>query len=189
MAINLDLLHRITEDELVRLSAYNPGYQFERTVEGRLMVSPAGGESGRQRMEVAGQLYAWNARTPGGVVFDSSTGFRLPDGSCLSPDASWIARSRWHALSPTDQNGLVPLCPHVMFEVRSPSDRRTQLQTKMQQYMQNGATLAVLVDPEHPDVEVYRPQRERELHREASEIALDPELPGFRLVLNSVWRV
>ena len=189
MAINLDLLHRITDDELVRLTAYNPGYQFERTAEGRLMVSPTGGESGRQSMEVAGQLYAWNARTQEGVVFDSSTGFHLPDGSCLSPDAAWIARSKWQALSPTEQNGLVPLCPPVVFEVRSPSDTLTQLQAKMQQYIQNGAALGVLIDPEHHNVEVYRPQKERELFQEASDIALDPELPGFQLVLDRVWQV
>ncbi len=34
MAIHSDLPHHITDDELVRLSAYNPGYQFERTTGG-----------------------------------------------------------------------------------------------------------------------------------------------------------
>ncbi len=188
MAIHLDLLHHITDDELVRLSAHNPGYQFERTAEGRLLVSPTGGESGRQSMEVAGQLYVWNVRIQGGIVFDSSTGFHLPDGSCLSPDASWISRNRWQVLSPADQTGLVPLCPDAVFEVGSPSDTLAHLQAKMRQYIQNGAALGVLVDPEHHDVEVYRPGREPELHSGASEIALDPELPEFRLVLNGIWQ-
>jgi len=83
MAILLDLLRPVTDEELLRLSERNPGYQFERTADGRLMVSPTGMEGGRRSLEVAYQLRRWNERTGQGVVFDSSTGFRLPDGSVV----------------------------------------------------------------------------------------------------------
>lgn len=62
------------------LSERNPGYRFERMAKEELVVSPAGGESGRRSMAVAGQLWAWNERRGLGVAFDSSTGFSLPDG-------------------------------------------------------------------------------------------------------------
>ena len=90
MGVRLDLLHQVTDDELLRLSRRNPVWQFERNAEGELVMSPAGGESGYRSAEVLLQLGVWNRRHGLGVMFDSSTGFNLPDGSCLSPDAAWV---------------------------------------------------------------------------------------------------
>ncbi len=98
VAVVIDLLRVPTDEELLELSERNPGYQFERTADGRLVVSPTGMESGRRSGEVFRQLSMWNHRLRAGVVFDSSTGFRLPDGSLLSPDASWARRERWEAI-------------------------------------------------------------------------------------------
>ncbi|BDG59798.1 hypothetical protein caldi_08880 [Caldinitratiruptor microaerophilus] len=187
VAIRLDLLRPVTDEELMRLSERNPGYQFERTAEGRLVVTPTGGESGRLSMEVAGQLHAWNKRTGLGVVFDSSTGFRLPDGSLLSPDAAWLPRGRWEALTREERKGFVPLCPEAVFEVRSPSQTADELREKMRAYLSNGARIAVLVDPYERAVEVYRPEREPERHANPPRVALDPELPGFALDLEPVF--
>jgi Uma2 family endonuclease len=58
-------------------------------------VSPTGGESGRVRAEVLGQLYRWNEEKGLGVVFDAATGFRLPDGAVFSPDAAFVRKERW----------------------------------------------------------------------------------------------
>ena len=84
----LDLARPVSEEELRRLSELNPGYQWERSPEGRLWVSPTGGESGRRSLQLAYQLARWNDERGLGVVFDSSTGFKFPDGSILSPDAA-----------------------------------------------------------------------------------------------------
>ncbi len=181
MAIQLDLLTEATDDALLRLSQRNPGYRFERTAEGRVLVSPTGGESGRRSGEVFAQLHQWNGRAARGVVFDSSTGFNLPDGSCRSPDAAWVQRARWEALSGAERRRFPPLCPDAAFEVRSESDSLADLRTKMRSYLQNGARLAVLVDPEARAVEIYRPEREPERHAGGGPVALDPELPGFSL--------
>ncbi|GBD09253.1 hypothetical protein HRbin22_01503 [Candidatus Thermoflexus japonica] len=187
MGIRLDLLHRVTDEELRELSERNPGYQFERTADGRLIVTPTGLESGRRSGEVFGQLREWNRRTRSGVVFDSSTGFRLPDGSLFSPDASWVARERWEALSPEEREGFVPLCPDVVFEVRSASQGVGELREKMGVYMANGARLGVLIDPYGRVVEVYRPGGRVERYEGVERIALDPELPGFVLELGPVF--
>ena len=157
MGIRLDLLHRVTDEELWELSERNPGYQFERTADGRLLVTPTGGESGRRSGEVIYQLEHWNRRTRLGVVFDSSTGFRLPDGSLFSPDASWVRRERWEALSREEREGFVPLCPDAVFEVRSASQSLGELREKMTVYLANGARLGVLIDPYRKAVEIYRP--------------------------------
>jgi Uma2 family endonuclease len=183
VAITLDLLRRVTDQELAALSARNPGYQFERTPEGRLVVSPTGSEGGRRSGNLFGQLWLWNERDHTGVTFDSSAGFNLPDGSCRSPDASWVRRDRWESLSPEQRQGFAPLCPDVVFEVRSRSDTLTELQDKVRRYVENGALLAVLVDPDAQSVELYRPGRGPERCAGADQVSLAPELPGFSLDL------
>ncbi len=187
MSVTLDLLRPVTDEELMLLSERNPGYQFERAADGRLLVSPTGGESGRRGAEVLRQLGSWNQRTGLGVVFDSSTGFRLPDGSVLSPDASWVVRERWEALSREEQEGFAPLCPDAVFEIRSASQTVQELREKMQAYLRNGARIGVLVDPYARTVEVYRPGQGVARHEDAALVALDPELPGFELETGPVF--
>ncbi len=187
VAIKLDLVRRVTDEELLALSQRNPGYQFERSADGRLVVSPTGGESGRRSAEVLRQLSNWNARTGLGYVFDPSTGFKLPDGALLSPDASWVRRARWEALAREAREGFPPLCPDVVFEVRSASNPLAELREKMQSYLANGAQLAVLIDPEGHAVELYRPGREGDRHEEAVRVILEPELPGFTLELAPIF--
>ncbi len=187
MAVVIGLLRVPTDEELLELSERNPGYQFERTADGRLVVSPTGGVSGRRSGEVFGQLREWNSRTGAGVVFDSSTGFRLPDGSVLSPDASWVRRERWEAVPREEREGFLPLAPDAAFEVRSRHQSQEELREKVHVYLRNGARIAVLVDPYARVVEVYRPGREVEVYREAERVALGPELPGFELELRPVF--
>lgn len=179
MAIHLQWDHVLTDRELLSLSARNPGVRFERTAEGRLVVSPTGSESGRMSAEVVGQLRDWNRRTALGVVFDSSTGFVFPDGSCRSPDASWLDRQRWNALSAEVREGFAPVCPEAVFEVRSRSDSLTELQAKMRAYLANGARIAVLVDAGAESVEVHRADGGVRTHNGREGVPLDPELPGF----------
>ena len=184
----MDLIRNITDHELLCLSKHNPGYQFERTPEGMVVVSPTGGDSGWRSGEVFLQLGIWNRQSRRGIVFDSSTGFNLPDGSCRSPDAAWVQRERWESLSSHQRQGFPPLCPDVTFEVRSEFDLLTDLRAKMQVYIRNGARLAVLVDPQAPAVEIYRPAKESERYQGVAAVALDPELPGFSLDIQEIFR-
>ncbi len=187
MAIRIDVLHPVTDEELRALSERNPGYQFERTAEGRLVVAPVGSEGGVRSGEVFGQLRDWSRAARRGVVFDSSTGFNLPNGACRSPDASWVPQARWDALSPAQRQGFAPLCPDAVFEVRSTSDTIAELRAKMREYMDNGARLGVLIDCEGAAVEVHRPGGDPERHGDVASVALDPELPGFALDLGAIF--
>jgi Uma2 family endonuclease len=186
VAIRIDVLHPVTDEELRALSERNPGYQFERTAEGRLVVAPVGTEGGARSGEVFGQLRDWNRGARLGLVFDASTGFNLPNGACRSPDAAWVAQARWDALSLAQRQGFAPLCPDAVFEVRSRSDTLAELRAKMREYMDNGARLGVLIDCEGGAVEVYRPGADPERHGDVAAVALDPELPGFVLDLRAI---
>jgi Uma2 family endonuclease len=117
----------------------------------------------------------------------ADTGFHLPDGALLSPDASWIQRERWESLAREEREGFVPLCPDAVFEVRSAAQNRRELQDKMHAYVRNGARIAVLVDPYRRAVEVYRPGRDYEVYEDPEGVRLDPDLPGFELDLRPVF--
>ena len=184
MAITLRETHEITDEELRELSRRNPGYQLERDAEGRLVVTPAGGESGRRTAEVLGQLRDWAREARNGPVFDSSTGFKLPDGSVRSPDAAWVREDRWRALTEDQRETFPPLCPDAVFEIRSRSDLIDDLRAKMQSYIQNGAAVGLLIDPYDRIAEVYRCSSTT--GSSYDRISLEPELPGFALDLNAL---
>ena len=138
-------------------------------------------------MELGYQLTRWNRDRSTGVTFDSSTGFRLPDGSVLAPDASWVWLERWEMLTPGERKGFAPLCPDAVFEIRSESDRRVDLRMKMIAYLKNGARLAVLIDPEQRTAETHRPDATSQLFEDLTAVEFDPELPGFVLDLRPIF--
>lgn len=187
MAITLKQPRPMTDQDLLELSRLNPGYQFERDAKGELIVTPTGSEAGRRSARLTQQLTNWADQHGGGFIFDASTGFGLPDGSILAPDASWIRRDRWEALSVEQREGFAPLCPDAVFEVRSKSNTLRELREKMRAYLANGAHLGVLIDPDSRTVEVYRSRQEPVVLADPATVALDPELPGFALELAPIF--
>lgn len=121
------------------------------------------------------------------MSFDSSAGFTLPDGAIRSPDASWVRRERWESLTKEDQEGFAPLCPDLVIELRSPTDRLTDIKEKMAEYIENGARLGFLIDPFERRVHIYRPSKDTEVVDDAEGIVGEPELPGFVLSLRDLW--
>lgn len=178
----------LTEDQFFELCQINDELRIERNAAGELLIMPpAGGGTSHRNADITGQLWAWATRDGTGVVFDSSAGYRLPNGAVRSPDASWVVRERWDRASAEQREKFAPLCPDFVVELRSPSDRLRDLQAKMAEYIANGARLAWLVDPIRRRIEVYRPGAPVEqLHRPDS-VAGDPVLPGFVLDLRPIW--
>jgi Uma2 family endonuclease len=178
---------RLSDDELFELCARNRELRIERTAEGELIVmSPTGGETGRRNFQFIAQLGLWVARDGTGVGFDSSTGFLLPNGAERAPDAAWIRRDRWDALTPEQRRKFVPLCPDFVVELRSPSDSLPELQAKMEEYVACGARLGWLVDVEGARAWVYRPGRPVEIVERVQKLAGDPELPGLVLDVEAI---
>jgi Uma2 family endonuclease len=129
----------------------------------------------------------WTEEDGRGYAFDSNTGFSLPDGSMLSPDASWVLASRWNTLTEEQKDSYSPICPEFVIELRSPSDRLPDLQAKMQAWIANGAELAWLVDPVRKVVEIYRPGQKVEVQDGHSAAYGEGSVGGFVLELGRVW--
>jgi Uma2 family endonuclease len=167
----------------------NPDLRIERNVQGEIVVMPpAGLESSGRNADVTAQLMVWAVRDGRGRAFDSSAGFSLPDGSILSPDASWVSHEALHRFSPKQLKEFFPLCPEFLVEVRSPSDNLTECKRKMEQWIANGAELAWLIDGDAQTVYVYRRNRSPQTYREITELAGEGPVLGFVLQLNAIWR-
>lgn len=179
---------RLDSDELAAFCADNPSMRIEQTAEGELIIMPpTGGRTGNRNVALSTQLHLWVKQASTGVDFDSSTGFQLPNGATRSPDASWLKRERWDALSTEQQDRFVPLCPDFVVEIRSPSDNLDVLKAKLEEYMDCGSMLGWLIDPVEGRAYVYRPDREVEELDAPTELCGDPELPGFALDLTEIW--
>ncbi len=187
MAISLRLAAPPGDDEILDLSNRNPAFQFERSGAGELIVTPTGGEGARRDLALGYQLYGWAEADSSGVAFGSAAGFRLPDGSLLSPDASWVRGDRWGAISPREREGFPPVCPDAVFEIASESDSLPGLRQKMRTYLANGARLAVLIDPQHRMVEVYLPDREVQIYDSPPSVSLNVVLRGFVVDLAPIF--
>jgi Uma2 family endonuclease len=176
-----------SEDEFFRFCAANRDLRIERTANGEIVVmSPAGGYSGYRGMEVAQQLGAWAKTDKTGIAFDSSAGFRLPNGAMRSPDAAWVRLSRLQGLTHREKEQFIPLCPDFVIEVASPSDTISALREKMREYVQTGLRLGWLILPASKQVEVYTPSDVRVLES-PSTLSGDSVLPGFTLELALIW--
>lgn len=148
----------MTDQEFFKFCLENAGLRIERNSNLEIIImSPVSTLSGLHSSEVFGQLYQWNAKDRNGVVFDSSTGFTLPDRSVFSPDASWISNEKWKTLSEEDKNKFAPLCPEFVIEVRSKSDNLEDLKKKMSVWIANGTHLAWLIDPVDKISYTFRP--------------------------------
>ena len=179
---------RVSDEELMRFSEQNKPFKIERNKEGDLVImTPVGGIGGTHENYVAAMFFNWSEQDARGIAFGPNTGFNLPDGSCLSPDAGWLPLGRWAALSPQQQAGYPPLCPDFLIELRSKTDSRRVLEAKMQTWLENGAKLAWLVDPIAGNATIYRPGQTPETLDRPEVVKGEAPVDGFELRCARLW--
>ena len=181
---------RLGEDQFFDFCQANRELRIERTAEGDCQImAPTGGETGCRNSRLVAQLSVWADRDGSGVVFDSSSGFILPNGATRSPDVSWVKKSRLATLSPQQKKRFLPLCPDFVIELRSPTDSINVLQDKMLEYIANGASLGWLIDPETKQVQVYQPEQAVIVSDNPLFVSTDDVARGFNLELTKIWDV
>jgi Uma2 family endonuclease len=187
ITLNLKPAIHLTDEQFYQLCQANRDVRFERTAEGELIVMPpTGGETGDRNSEMNFQLRGWNRQTRLGKTFDSSTGFKLPNGADRSPDAAWVRLERWEALTPEQRQKFPPLAPDFVIELRSATDDLKPLRAKMQEYRDNGVRLGWLIDPQRRIVEIYRLGTDVEVLQSPTTLSGEDVLPGFVMDLSEI---
>jgi Uma2 family endonuclease len=178
----------VSDAEFEALCRDNENVRFERTKEGAIRMNPpAGGWTSSGNAEISFQLSSWWSTRGSGRVFDSSGGFRLADGSTLSPDASYVSEERLKKLPKGALRSFPQVCPDFVIELLSESDTLDGLQAKMQDWMANGAQLGWLIDAYERQVFVFRPGKASECVKGA-QLAGEGLVEGFVLNLPRVWK-
>ncbi|WP_414618912.1 Uma2 family endonuclease [Calothrix sp. CCY 0018] len=179
---------KFTDEEFEQIVQFNKELRLELTAEGKLIImSPTGGETGNRNFDLIGQIWFWSRRNKLGKAFDSSTGFKLPNGATRSPDASWIKMERWDALTPQQRKKYLPLCPDFAVELVSESDDVEDTRKKMQEYIENGLRLGWLINPKDKQVEIYRAGKEVEVLNSPTSLSGEDVLEGFILDLEVIF--
>ena len=183
---------RLTPEQFELVCAENREAVLELTADGRVIaLTPTGSETGSRNGELFFQLKLYAKLSGEWKVFDSSTGFRLPDGSVVSPDASLLRLERWQALSPEERRSFSPLCPDLVVELASPSDEGPRglsaLRQKMAAYRANGARLGWLLLPDEQAVEVWSASGSPQRLASVDVLDAGAEFPGLQLQLAEIW--
>ncbi|MBD1806931.1 Uma2 family endonuclease [Microcoleus sp. FACHB-SPT15] len=188
LTLQLPPVLKLTDEQFEQLAAANRELRLELTAKGELIIMPpTGGETGERNFELDGQLWYWNRQTRLGKAFDSSTGFRLPQGATRSPDVAWIRMERWDALTAAQRKKFLPLCPDFAVELVSETDDVEETRTKMQEYVDNGLRLGWLINPRTRQVEIYRPNQAVEVLQSPATLSGEEVLPGFVLDLQPIF--
>jgi Uma2 family endonuclease len=178
----------MTDEQFFALCQLNRDYRIERNAKGELIIMPpTGSETGNRNAKLTQQLGNWTDDNGTGINFDSSTGFKLPNGADRSPDAAWMRLEKWNAIPQEQRIRFAPVAPDFVVEIRSQSDQLQSLQDKLQEYIDNGVKLGWLIDRKNHRVYIYRPQIEVECLENPTTVIGDPVLPGFILQMNTIW--
>jgi Uma2 family endonuclease len=178
----------MTDEQFAEFCSEHPDLFLEMSAEGELIVMPPKYTlTACRHRAILTQLDRWAQLDGRGGVAGSGCVFVLPNGARLAPDAAWTMTSRVRALDPKMLERYWHLCPDFVIEVRSPTDRWRVLREKMREWIENGAQLAGLIDPENRSVEIYRPDGGVEILTNPESLRGEGLLAGFTLNLRPVW--
>jgi Uma2 family endonuclease len=187
--INLPRQLRVTDEQFLQFVKANPDLRLERTATGELVImAPTGSESGNYNFELGVDFGNWNRQSRTGKAFDSSSGFRLPNGAIRAPDVAWVASDRWNALTPDQRKAFAPICPDFVIELVSETDTLEDIQAKMLEYIENGCQLGWLINPKTKTVDIYRPNQPVDVLPFSTPLSGEDVLPGFVLNLQTVFQ-
>lgn len=188
MPVTLKMGELMSDEDFFQFCQMNDTLEFERDSHGNIiLMSPTGSFTGNFNSRVLGKLFIWNESSGLGEIFDSSTGFTLPNGAVRSPDVSWIEKGKWDFLTDKQKEMFAPICPDFVVEIRSKSDDINYLLKKMEEYIVNGTRLAWLIDRFDNMVYIYKADKSIvALDSLNVKLSGDSILPGFVLDLESL---
>ena len=180
---------KMTDKTFYEFCQRNKDFRFEMDRRGNLIIMPPTFlETSRINNEINFYLTAWAKEDKTGIAFESDGMFTLPNGAKRAPDAFWITKDRYYALSQEErENRFARIVPDFVIELRSKSDNLRKLQSKMREYIENGARLGWLIDPSEKRIHIYRADKTVEVFDNPNSVSGEDVLQGFELDLTEIW--
>lgn len=171
----------LTADEFLRRHGDDSGVEL---VKGRIVRCPMpGARHGYVAGNVTALIHAFVRQHNLGRVFSHDTFVRTKRGeggeSVRGPDVAFVSYERLPAGEVP--KGPIPVPPNLVVEVRSPSDRISQLSAKASEYLEAGVTVVVVIDPDTESAAVYREDEFPIRMHNGDELTLPDVLPGFSM--------
>lgn len=183
----IQLLDDYTKQQFAEFCALNRDLRIERLANGNIIIMPpTHSATGGKNASILTEIGFWNKKTRLGKIFDSSTGFTLPNKAVRAPDVSWIEKSRWDALPQSEREDFAAICPDFVIELRSASDNLLTIREKMEEYIANGCRLAWLVDASKKQTMVYRPDGSVQVVPFDQVLVGGEVMPGLELLMTEV---
>jgi Uma2 family endonuclease len=120
-----------------------------------------------------------------GRVFESSGGFILPNSNLTAPDVSFVTADRLKQ----SKRYFAELVPDLVVEIKSQSDRLKPLREKIQSFIELGAKVGILIDPDKRTVTIYTPTAEPVVLRDGDMISIPELLPGWEVAVTELWPI
>ena len=189
IALRLPPQWELTDERVIELGESNELLIFERTAEGVLQIGfPSGFETGRNELSVGSQIANWRFERDLGEATGATSGYSLPDGALLVPDAAWISDERLEGVE-SEPTQPMPAVPDFVVEVRSLSQNIRDQQEKMERWMANGVRLGWLIDPYEALAWIYREgQDEPERLKRPDTLSGEDVMVGLVVDLTRLWR-
>ncbi|MEG4054787.1 MULTISPECIES: Uma2 family endonuclease [unclassified Microcoleus] len=160
-------------------------YQLE-LVDGKIIVmGPSDIVSSEIGLEFGSLLRNWVKPRKLGRVFESSGGFILPNSNLTAPDVSFVVADRLKQ----SKRYFAELVPDVVVEIKSQSDRLKPLREKILSFIELGAKVGILIDPDKHTVTIYTPIAEPVVLRDGDMISIPELLPGWEVPVTELWPI
>jgi Uma2 family endonuclease len=173
----------LTIKDLEKFQVEHPDLKMELVAGEVIVMSPSGYESDEVALEFGAQLRNWVRPQKLGRVTGSSAGFVLPNSDTRAPDVSFVQADRLRR-SP---RSFAELAPDLMVEVKSPSDSLTTLRNKIDQFLNLGTRVGILIDPELRSVEIRRSNQDAVVLHDGDTLTVPDLLPGWKVQISDLW--
>ena len=160
-------------------------YQLE-LVDGKIIIrGPSDIVSSEIGAEFGRLLRNWVKPRKLGRVFESSGGFILPNSDLRVPDVSFVTASRLKQ----SKRYFAELVPDIVVEIKSQSDRLKPLREKIQSFIELGAKVGILIDPDKRTVTIYTPTADPVVLTDGDMISIPELLPGWEVPVAELWPI
>ena len=160
-------------------------YQLE-LVDGKIIIiGPSDIVSSEIGAEFGSLLLNWVKPRKLGRVFESSGGFILPNSNLTAPDVSFVTADRLKQ----SKRYFAELVPDLVVEIKSQSDRLKPLREKIQSFIELGAKVGILIDPDKRTVTIYTLTAEPVVLRDGDTISIPELLPGWEIAVAELWPI